>query len=43
VYGSWGNAIASGIYLALLAIEVFWWPKRQAQLLANADRAADVA
>jgi hypothetical protein len=43
VYGSWGNAIASGIYLVLLAIEVFWWPKRQAQLLANADRAADVA
>ncbi|MCW2564995.1 MAG: hypothetical protein JWQ31_3555 [Mycobacterium sp.] len=43
VYGSWGNAIASGIYLLLLAIEVFWWPKRQAQLLANADRAADVA
>jgi hypothetical protein len=42
VYGSWGNAIASGIYLVLLAIEVFWWPKRQAQLLSNADRAADI-
>jgi hypothetical protein len=43
VYGSWGNAIASGIYLVLLAIEVFWWPKRQAQLLANADRATEIA
>jgi hypothetical protein len=42
MYGSWGNAIASGIYLVLLAIEVFWWPKRQAQLLSNADRAADI-
>jgi hypothetical protein len=43
VYGSWGNAIASGIYLVLLAIELLWWPKRQAQLLSNADRAAGIA
>ena len=43
VFGSWGNAIASGIYLVLLAIELLWWPKRQAQLLSNADRAADIA
>lgn len=39
VFGSWGNAVASVIYLAALLIEIFWWPKRQAQLLANVDRA----
>ena len=27
VYGSWGNAVASGIYLVLLLPELFWWPK----------------
>jgi hypothetical protein len=43
VYGSWGNAAASAIYLVLLFIELFWWPKRQEQLLTNADRAADIA
>jgi hypothetical protein len=43
VFGSWGNAAASAIYLVLLLVELFWWPKRQAQLLANADRAAEVA
>jgi hypothetical protein len=43
VFGSWGNAVASGIYLVLLAIELFWWPKRQTHLLANADRAAETA
>lgn len=42
-YGSWGNAAASCIYLVMLAVEVFWWPKRQAQLLANADHAAEMA
>ena len=43
VFGSWGNAIASGIYLVLLVLELSWWPKRQAQLLTNADRAAEMA
>ncbi len=43
VFGSWGNAVASGIYLVLLLIELFWWPKRQEQLLSNADRAAEMA
>jgi hypothetical protein len=43
VYGSWGNAVASVIYLVLLLFELFWWPKRLAQLLANTDRAADSA
>jgi uncharacterized membrane protein YfcA len=42
-FGSWGNAVASFIYLVLLLIELFWWPKRQEQLLANADRAKEMA
>jgi hypothetical protein len=42
-FGSWGNAIASAIYLVALLIELFWWPKRRDELLANADRAADLA
>lgn len=40
MYGSWGNAIASVIYLVLILLEVFWWPERRATLLANTDRAA---
>ena len=43
VCGTWGTAVASGIYLVLLLIELFWWPKRQKLLLANADRAAEIA
>lgn len=39
-FGSWGNAIASVAYLVALLVEVLWSPKKQAQLLANADRAA---
>ncbi|MDG4668987.1 hypothetical protein [Mycobacterium sp. 236(2023)] len=39
-FGSWGNLIASAVYLAALLVEVFWWPRRQRDLLANADRAA---
>ena len=42
LFGSWGNAVASGIYLVLLVVEVFWWPKRQQQLLTNADRTAEM-
>jgi hypothetical protein len=41
VYGSWGNTVASAIYLAALVVEVFWMPKWQQRLLDNADRAAD--
>lgn len=40
LYGSWGNAVASAVYLALVILELFWWPRRLAELLANADRAA---
>jgi hypothetical protein len=43
VYGSVGNLIVSAVYVALIGVELFWWPKRQADLLANADRAAEVA
>ena len=43
MFGSWGNAVASCIYLVLLLIELFWWTKRQEQLLTNADRAVDAA
>ena len=39
VFGSIGNAVVSFVYLVLLLVEIFWWPKRQAQLLANVDRA----
>ncbi len=40
VFGSWGNVIASAVYLVALILEVFWWPRRRSTLLANADRAA---
>jgi hypothetical protein len=43
VFGSWGNVLASIIYLVLLVFELFWWPKRREQLLANAERAAEIA
>jgi len=43
VYGSWGNAVASGIYLVALLAEWFWWPKWLERLLVNADRAAELA
>ena len=43
VFGSVRNGVASCIYLVLLRLELFWWPNRQRQLLADADRAADIA
>lgn len=42
-FGSWGNTIASAIYLVLLLLEIFWWPKRQEGLLANTDRSVAMA
>lgn len=39
-YGSSGNAVASGLYLAALLFEIIWWPRRQAALLTRADHAA---
>ncbi|MBJ8345496.1 hypothetical protein [Antrihabitans sp. YC2-6] len=43
VLGSVGNGIASAVYLAALVVEIFWWPKREAELVANCDRAAESA
>jgi hypothetical protein len=43
VFGSVGNAAASVIYLVIILFELFWWPKREAVVLANADRAAAMA
>jgi hypothetical protein len=43
VFGSWGNAVVSCIYLVAFLVELFWWPKRRDQLLANADSAAEMA
>lgn len=39
VYGSFGSAAASAVYLAALLVEVLWWPRRRAQLLHRADQA----
>ncbi|MDA2890932.1 hypothetical protein PDG61_08420 [Mycolicibacterium sp. BiH015] len=39
-YGSWGNFVASAVYLVALLVEVFWWPGRTKALLANSVRAA---
>jgi hypothetical protein len=43
VSGSARDAVASCVYLALLVIEVTWWPTLQDRLLANADRAVELA
>jgi hypothetical protein len=43
IFGTWGNAIASAIYLVAFLVELFWWPKRRDELLSNGDRAADIA
>jgi hypothetical protein len=42
-HGSVGNAVASVIYLVVIGLELFYWPKRTEVLLANADRAATMA
>jgi hypothetical protein len=31
------------IYLVAMLVEMFWWPKRRDELLANGERAADIA
>jgi hypothetical protein len=40
VFGSVRNGVASAVYLGLIALEVFWWPRRLQQLLASADTAS---
>jgi hypothetical protein len=39
-FGSAGNAIASAGYLVLLGVDVFWWPRREREILANAEHCA---
>ncbi len=41
--GSVRDVVSSCVYLGLLAIELFWWPRRRDRLLSNADRAATSA
>ena len=43
VFGSWGNVVASAVYLAALVMELTWWPKWLQRLLADSDRAAKTA
>lgn len=42
-FGSVANAIVSAIYLAMVGLEVFWWPRRQGEILRNAEHAAAAA
>ena len=34
-----GEAVVSWLYFAFFPIEAWWWPRRQARLLANGRRA----
>jgi hypothetical protein len=43
VFGSVRDGVASCVYLVVIGLELFRWPKRRDQLLANADRAAEIA
>ena len=43
VFGSTRDVVSSCLYIGLLALELFWWPKRQDELLTNADRAGELA
>lgn len=43
VSGTWGNITVSAIYLVLMLLELFWVPRWMERLLANADRAVELA
>jgi hypothetical protein len=43
IYGPVGEAVVSWLYVAFFPIEAWWWPRRQAGLLANAERAEQSA
>jgi hypothetical protein len=43
VTGSIRDTVASCVYLGLLAIELFWWPTRQRELLLNSGLATALA
>ena len=37
------EAVVSWLYFVFFPIEIWWWPRRQAQVLANAERAEESA
>ncbi len=37
------EAVVSWLYFAFFPVEAWWWPRRQARILANAERAAQLA
>lgn len=37
------SAVVSWLYVAIFAVELFWWPGRQHMLLCNADQAVQLA
>lgn len=39
IYSPVREVVVSWLYFAFFPIEAWWWPRRQARLLANADRA----
>ena len=43
IFSPVGEAVVSWLYFAFFPVEAFWWPRRQAHILANAQRAADAA
>jgi hypothetical protein len=34
------SVVVSWLFVAFLSVELWWWPKEQARLVANAERAA---
>ena len=43
IFSSAGEAVVSWLYFAFFPVEVIWWPRREAQLVANAERAEESA
>ena len=43
IYGPVREVVVSWLYFAFFPIEAWWWPRRQASLLANADSAEQLA
>ena len=43
IFSPVGEAVVSWLYFAFFPVEAFWWPRRQAHILANAKRADESA
>jgi hypothetical protein len=43
IFSPVGEAVVSWLYFLFFPIEAWWWPRRQAQLLANAEQAEESA